>query len=98
MQIIETDAPWCGIKSTHPGYSFIKTQFPSVKRPDKFQMGLTVKDRSEPCMITQVFEVLSAMREEEDLNAFAETLYENSEKLFFGASSSDIAIASTTEA
>ena len=36
-------------------------------------MGLAVKDRCEPCMITQVFEVLAAMREEGDREAFAET-------------------------
>jgi TatD DNase family protein len=81
-QIIETDAPWCGIKQTHPGHKYIETVYPSLKR-DKFKMGVMVKDRSEPCMITQVFEVLAAIRGEEDKEAFAEALFENSENLFF---------------
>ncbi len=46
-------------------------------------MGMAVKDRCEPCMITQVFEVLAAMRGEGDRETFAEALYRNCEKLYF---------------
>jgi TatD DNase family protein len=81
-KIIETDAPWCGIKQTHPGHKYIKTNFSSRKK-DKYVEGMTVKDRNEPCMIVQVFEVLAAMRNEPNPSEFAEILFQNSEKLFF---------------
>ena len=80
--ILETDAPWCGIKPTHPGskifndiflshilnknnirgsflhtgHKHIETLYPTKKK-EKFEMDLLVKDRNEPCMINQVFEV-----------------------------------------
>jgi len=45
--MLETDAPWCSIKTTHASYKHVRTHFPQRKR-ENYVEGFTVKDRSEP--------------------------------------------------
>ena len=63
LLLLETDAPWCDIRPTHPGYKFIATQMATHKQ-EKFVLGECVKGRNEPMHITQVVEVLAGARQE----------------------------------
>jgi TatD DNase family protein len=81
LLLLETDAPYCDIRPTHPGHKLIRTQLPSTK-PEKFELGKCVKGRNEPAHIVQVAEVLAGARGE-DVATLANAAYENTERLFF---------------
>lgn len=81
LLLLETDAPWCGIKPTHPSHAHMATTFPSKKK-EKFEQGWLVKDRNEPCTIRQVFEVVAAVRGA-DPDDLAAKVLRNTKTLFF---------------
>ena len=56
--MIETDAPYCEIRNTHAGASFVRTKFEQAKK-EKWNAEKMVKGRNEPCQIVQVLEVLA---------------------------------------
>lgn len=83
--LVETDAPWCGIKASHASFSHVKTQFTSdLVKKEKWSEGKMIKDRNEPCTIIQICEVLHSIREnQETFDELCETIYRNTERLFF---------------
>ncbi|KAL0820653.1 hypothetical protein ABMA28_006486 [Loxostege sticticalis] len=81
--MIETDCPWCEVKSTHPGFKHVATKFSSVKK-EKYSVESDnqVKGRNEPVNIVHVLEILAAIRKE-NIDELAEAIYDNTNKLFF---------------
>ncbi|XP_055380064.1 deoxyribonuclease TATDN1 isoform X2 [Condylostylus longicornis] len=80
--LLETDCPWCGIRPSHASSKYVKTQFPFVKKKDKWTKDTLVDGRSEPCQIRQVLEVIAGVKEE-TIDVLANTYYQNTIDLFF---------------
>ena len=59
--VVETDAPWCGIKNSHPSRKFVASAFEEVKK-EKFVAGKMVKDRNEPAKVVEVVEVIASVK------------------------------------
>ena len=79
--MVETDAPWCEVRQSHASYKFVKSEFPAVKK-EKWSGEKMVKSRNEPCKISQVLEVIAAVKKC-SIDLVIETTYENSRKVFF---------------
>lgn len=80
--MIETDCPYCGISTTHAGYKFIETKYPSVRK-EKYKASeemILIKGRNEPCLIVQVAEVLAGVLGI-DKKTIAQTCYQNTLKM-----------------
>lgn len=78
---IETDAPYCEIKSTSAGFEFVKTKYKDRLKKEKMKKGFMCKDRNEPCAMIQVLEALSGVLNK-DIKELSNICYENSMKLF----------------
>ncbi|CAN6586721.1 unnamed protein product [Malus baccata var. baccata] len=80
--MIETDSPYCGIKSTSAGIKFVKSIWPSKKK-EKYDQECIVKDRNEPCLVRQVLEVVAGCKGINDIGQLSRTLYHNTCRVFF---------------
>lgn len=81
--LLETDAPWCDIRPTHAGYKFVETK-PESKKEKKFELGLQVKSRNEPCNMHQVLEVVAGYRQDVgSKEELAQVVYANTMRLFW---------------
>lgn len=94
--MLETDSPYCTIRTTHAGHSHVSSSWPMFDKKKYDASGL-VKGRSEPCLIRQVCQVVAAIKQipEEEL---ARTAFNNTMRFFFpqeagnmGASPFDLA-------
>ena len=84
LLLIETDAPWCGIKPTHASYKHVISHF-TTKKLEKYDSNYMTKDRNEPCTLIQVLQVLSAVRGR-DIRVLSEVIHNNTQRLFFSNS------------
>lgn len=80
--MVETDSPYCEIRSTHAGFKHVLTSWPSKKK-EKHEEQSTVKGRSEPCHVRQVLDVVTGYRRINDIIGFSRTLHENTCRVFF---------------
>ncbi|WOL05088.1 deoxyribonuclease TATDN1 [Canna indica] len=80
--MIETDSPYCEIRSTHAGRQFVKSDWPSKKK-EKYDPDFTVKGRNEPCYVRQVLEVVAGCKAIGDIDRLSKVLYHNTCRVFF---------------
>jgi TatD DNase family protein len=59
--LLETDAPWCGIKASHASARHAPPPTPAVKK-EKWAPGTAVKDRCEPADIVAVATVVATLK------------------------------------
>lgn len=84
--LLETDAPWCDVKSTHAGYQYVRSRWSEVKaeKADGSAAGgggVLVKGRNEPCKLLCVAEVVASVRGV-SVEELAVVVAENTERLF----------------
>ncbi|KZV48973.1 TatD related DNase [Dorcoceras hygrometricum] len=80
--MIETDSPYCDIKTTHAGINFVKSLWTSKKK-EKYDPECVVKGRNEPCLVRQVLEVVAGVKGGLDIGRVSKTLYNNTCRVFF---------------
>ena len=56
--LLETDSPYCDVRPSHAGKHHVSTSH-QAKDKKKYDAGMLVKGRNEPCNIVSVFEVVS---------------------------------------
>lgn len=62
---LETDGPWCEIRPSHASSVYLKEAplaLPKTVKKEKWQKGLMVKGRNEPCTIARVAHVVAAVK------------------------------------
>ena len=79
--VVETDAPWCGIKASHASSTHVSTKFAQVKK-EKFVLGCMVKDRNEPAKVLEVVEVIASIKGV-DVSIVAQATYQNTLAILF---------------
>ncbi|KAG2154672.1 hypothetical protein DEU56DRAFT_769703 [Suillus clintonianus] len=88
--LLETDAPWCSMTSTHASKTLLDTlpaslkskYFPSGTKLPSFMMGKPVKGRNEPSAIGGVAWVIHKLNEGVPFEKVTEKVYKNTVQLF----------------
>ena len=52
--LIETDAPYCEIRTTSPAFKLLETLFKNRLKKEKMKKGFMCKERNEPCSMIQI--------------------------------------------
>eukprot|EP00171_Calliarthron_tuberculosum_P016098 IDg16098t1 len=86
--MLETDAPYCGIKRSHASHTHVRSAFAQVDKK-KHSREKLVKGRCEPCQILQVCEVVAAVKgiPEEEV---ARSAFNNTMRVFFPKEAADM--------
>ncbi|KAH9251380.1 hypothetical protein BASA81_010791 [Batrachochytrium salamandrivorans] len=84
--LVESDAPWCGIRGTSAATKFLSTPlFPTVNKPEKLAgketENLLIKSRNEPCSTLDVLKVLAQVKQL-SLNQVSIQILANTHRLF----------------
>ncbi|KAI5124147.1 hypothetical protein M0805_000957 [Coniferiporia weirii] len=88
--MLETDAPWCSMTSTHASKwhldslprSLREAYFPPAAKPERFQMGMPVKGRNEPSAVGGVAWVMQSLYEGLSMDEVAEQVWKNTVEVF----------------
>ncbi|KAH7930563.1 Mg-dependent DNase [Leucogyrophana mollusca] len=88
--LLETDAPWCSMTSTHASKSHLDSlpaslralYFPPATKPETFVLGKPVKGRNEPSAIGGVAWVVHKVNEGVSFEKVTEKAYKNTVELF----------------
>ncbi|KZV77702.1 Mg-dependent DNase [Peniophora sp. CONT] len=88
--MLETDAPWCSMTSTHASkahlddlHSAHKTLYlPESKQPEKYVEGKAVKGRNEPCAIGGVAWVVGQVIPDTSFEQASKSVWENTVRVF----------------
>lgn len=87
--LLETDAPWCSMTSTHASKIHLDTlppvlralYFPPTTKPEQFVYGKPVKGRNEPTAVGGVAWVMHRLNEV-PFESVAEKVWKNTVELF----------------
>ena len=78
--MVESDAPWCEIRTSHAAHSFVKTKLPS-KAKERHSLDCIVKSRNEPVASLQVLECIAALKDIK-IEELAECIYSTTVSIF----------------
>lgn len=61
--VLESDAPWCGIKPTHAGHALTRppSSWPAPAKKERWRPGAVVRDRAEPAHVLLVAQIVAAL-------------------------------------
>ncbi|KAK2461633.1 hypothetical protein APHAL10511_006096 [Amanita phalloides] len=88
--LLETDAPWCSITSTHASHKVLDSMHPNLRslcdpasvRPEKFTYGKAVKGRNEPSSIGRVAWIVYCLYPDSSLQELTVKIWNNTVELF----------------
>lgn len=84
--MLETDAPWCSVTSTHASYPHLETlpedyKLPPAVKKEKWSENAPVKSRNEPGFTPAIAHIIASAKNV-PLDVVAEVAYRNTRELF----------------
>ena len=60
--IVQTNSPFCDLRSGHACYQYVNTKFIRKKRQEGFKIYKLIRGRNEPCSLVQLIEAISSIK------------------------------------